>query len=70
MDNQRVLELPLNGRNVTELVFLAGLATTAPVQNTSAGLASVRNYPTVVYILSVAGRGGQRQLLPAGRSLL
>src|SRR6266704_2124094 len=24
MDNQRVIELPLNGRNVTELVFLAG----------------------------------------------
>ena len=26
MDNQRVLELPLNGRNVTELIFLAGMA--------------------------------------------
>ena len=26
MDNQRILELPLNGRNVTELIFLAGMA--------------------------------------------
>src|SRR5438874_3884631 len=48
VDNQRVLELPLNGRNVTELVFLAGMA------NVSAGnMNSVRNYPTL--IISVAG---------------
>jgi len=56
VDNQRVLEMPLNGRNVTELVFLAGLATTAPVGSPSAGLSSVRNYPTVV--ISVAGGTG------------
>jgi hypothetical protein len=56
VDNQRVVEMPLNGRNVTELVFLAGLATTAPVGAPSAGLSSVRNYPTVV--ISVAGGSG------------
>src|SRR5215471_15760004 len=27
IDNQRVLELPLNGRQVTELIFLSGMAT-------------------------------------------
>jgi len=27
VDNQRVIEMPLNGRNATELVFLAGMAT-------------------------------------------
>src|SRR5712691_3433058 len=27
LDNQRVLEMPLNGRQVTELIFLAGMAT-------------------------------------------
>src|SRR5438067_9083449 len=27
VDNQRVVEMPLNGRNATELVFLAGMAT-------------------------------------------
>ena len=30
IDNQRVAELPLNGRQATELIFLSGLATSAP----------------------------------------
>ncbi|PYS00830.1 MAG: hypothetical protein DMG12_16685 [Acidobacteria bacterium] len=50
IDNQRVLELPLNGRQATELIFLAGMAT----PTAGAGLVSnVRNYPTVA--ISVAG---------------
>ena len=49
IDNQRVLELPLNGRNATELIFLAGVANAG----NSGGINSVRNYPTVV--VSVAG---------------
>src|SRR5438093_79778 len=49
VDNQRVIELPLNGRNVTELVFLAGMANVGG----SGFLNSVRNYPTVM--ISVAG---------------
>ena len=50
IDNQRVLELPLNGRQVTELIFLSGMATMA----NGAGLNSgVRNFPTVD--ISVAG---------------
>src|SRR2546427_2568136 len=49
VDNQRVIELPLNGRNVTELVFLAGTANVGG----SGFLNSVRNYPTVM--ISVAG---------------
>jgi hypothetical protein len=56
VDNQRVVEMPLNGRNPQELVFLAGLATTAPVGSLAAGLSSVRNYPTVV--ISVGGGTG------------
>src|SRR5438552_8451592 len=45
IDNQRVLELPLNGRNPTELIFLAGAA----VPTTDGSLNSgVRNYATVV----------------------
>jgi len=49
VDNQRVVELPLNGRNATELVFLAGTANIGG----SGFLNSVRNYPTVM--ISVAG---------------
>jgi hypothetical protein len=49
VDNARIMELPLNGRDVHQLIFLAGMAT-YPGAN---GLNSVRNYPTVV--VSVAG---------------
>ena len=54
VDNQRVVELPLNGRNVTELIFLAGMST--QVTGYSAGMNSVRNYPTV--LIAVAGGTG------------
>ncbi len=49
VDNQRVVELPLNGRQATELIFLAGLATSAPAGD----LNTNKNYPTVT--ISVAG---------------
>ncbi|HYU77933.1 MAG TPA: carboxypeptidase regulatory-like domain-containing protein [Vicinamibacterales bacterium] len=49
VDNQRVIELPLNGRQATELIFLAGLATSAP----GGDLNTNKNYPTVT--ISVAG---------------
>jgi len=49
VDNQRIMELPLNGRDVHSLVFLAGMAN-YPGNNS---LQSVRNYPTVV--VTVAG---------------
>ncbi|HEY7391428.1 MAG TPA: carboxypeptidase-like regulatory domain-containing protein, partial [Bryobacteraceae bacterium] len=51
VDNQRVVEMPLNGRNATQLVFLAGMATIGG--NNGGFLNSVRNYPTVM--ISVAG---------------
>jgi hypothetical protein len=49
VDQRRVVELPLNGRQPQYLIFLAGAATTAPPGN----LNSTKNYPTVV--ISVAG---------------
>jgi hypothetical protein len=49
IDNARVIEMPLNGRVATELVFLSGLATEAP----PADLNTNKNYPTVT--ISVAG---------------
>src|SRR5437667_1920129 len=63
IDNQRVLELPLNGRNATELIFLAGVS----IQNTNVNLNSgVRNYATTV--ISVAGGldGGLNYFLDGG----
>ncbi|HXP87631.1 MAG TPA: TonB-dependent receptor [Bryobacteraceae bacterium] len=52
VDNQRVLEMPLNGRNPIELVFLAGMASYPG----NGAINTVRNYPTVV--VSVAGGQG------------
>src|SRR4029077_3296877 len=49
IDNQRVMELPLNGRQATELIFLSGLATSAPAGD----LNTNKNFPTVT--ISVAG---------------
>jgi hypothetical protein len=49
IDQQRVVELPLNGRVATELIFLSGLATAAPPGD----LNTNKNYPTVT--ISVAG---------------
>jgi hypothetical protein len=42
IDQQRVLEMPLNGRQATDLIFLSGGATTAPAGD----LNSNKNYPT------------------------
>jgi hypothetical protein len=50
IDSQRVVELPLNGRNPTDLVFLAGAAASAP----PADLVSAKNYPNEQPI-SIAG---------------
>ena len=47
MDSTRVMELPLNGRQVTDLIVLSGAATV------SSTVSFVRNYPTVN--ISVAG---------------
>ena len=49
IDNQQVIEIPLNGRQATELIFLSGLATSAPAGD----LNTNKNYPTVT--ISVAG---------------
>jgi hypothetical protein len=52
VSNQQVAEMPLNGRDPHELIFLAGMANYPG----AASFNSVRNYPTVV--VSVAGGNG------------
>ena len=49
INNQQVTEMPLNGRQATELIFLSGLATSAPAGD----LNTNKNFPTVT--ISVAG---------------
>ena len=49
VDQQRVVELPLNGRQLTQLISLAGNTTPAP----SGDLNSNKNYPTIT--ISVTG---------------
>src|SRR3979490_1579890 len=56
-DNQRVLDLPLNGRQETALIQLAGAAVSAPPSNTI----GKKNYPTEV-ALSVEGSPGNGTL--------
>jgi hypothetical protein len=50
IDSQRVVDLPLNGRNPTELIFLTGASAQAP----PADLVSAKNYPNETPI-SIAG---------------
>ena len=53
VDNKRIVELPLNGRNPIELIAISGMANSG----TGGGaLNSIRNYPTIV--VSVAGGQG------------
>lgn len=56
VDNQRVSEMPLNGRNPVELVLLAGMANLPG----NGAINNVRNYPNVV--ISVAGGQGGNTL--------
>jgi hypothetical protein len=63
IDNQRVLELPLNGRNPTELIFLAGAA--VPTSDTSLN-SGVRNYATVVIQVGGGMNGGLNYMLDGG----
>src|SRR5687768_4752150 len=67
--NQQVLELPLNGRQLTQLIFLAGLATGGPDSNAAQGasaLNSVRNYPTVTITVAGGMANGITYLLDGG----
>jgi len=52
VDNLRVSEMPLNGRNPIELIFLAGMSSSPG----NGAINTVRNYPTIV--VSVAGGQG------------
>ena len=55
IDQQRVVDLPLNGRNVAQLITLSGASVSGTANGATAnGLASNLNYPTAVAV-AVAG---------------
>src|ERR1700682_758982 len=60
VDSQRVVELPLNGRQVTQLINLAGAAVTVPLSNVGQ-LYSGKNQPQEAPI-AVAGGGANAGL--------
>lgn len=68
LDNKRIVELPLNGRQASQLIFLSGLATERTVGEGGNGsqLNSARNYPAPV--ISIAGglSNGVTYLLDGG----
>ena len=53
IDQQRVVDLPLNGRNVTQLIALSGAA----VSNTGGGIVNNLNYPTAAAFSIAGGQG-------------
>jgi Carboxypeptidase regulatory-like domain len=60
IDNVRVMELPLNGRQVTELIILSGAAVGGGQQN------SPRNYPTDIISIGGGSQNGVTFLLDGG----
>jgi len=52
IDQRRVVDLPLNGRQATQLILISGAAVTAP----SSDMASSKNYPMST---TIAVAGGQ-----------
>lgn len=63
IDKQRVADLPLNGRQVTQLILLSGAADSSPSGNTI----SNKNYPTAVGYSIGGGQGnGTVYLLDGG----
>ena len=62
IDQQRIVELPLNGRQATSLILLAGAATTAPAGD----LNTNKNYPTITLSVSGGLPNGIAYLLDGG----
>lgn len=61
IEEQSVVDLPLNGRNITQLVALSGAATNMTGSGTGQSLISNKNYPSSV-AYSVAGSQSNQTL--------
>jgi carboxypeptidase family protein/TonB-dependent receptor-like protein len=66
IDNARLLELPLNGRQVSQLIAMSGVATEFVPTSAGQSLVSNKNYPTVSAFSIAGGQGGQTLFLLDG----
>ena len=66
IDQDRVVELPLNGRQVSQLVTLSGGATEFVPTSAGQSLTSNKNYPTASAFSVAGGQGGQTLFLLDG----
>src|SRR5947209_5646338 len=66
IDQERVLELPLNGRQVTQLVTLSGAAAEFVPASAGQSLISNKNYPGSTAVSVAGGQGGQTLFLLDG----
>ena len=66
IDQQRVVDLPLNGRNVTQLIALSGAA----VPSAPGGIVNTLNYPTVAAFSVAGGQGNATNFFLDGSSHL
>jgi Carboxypeptidase regulatory-like domain/TonB dependent receptor-like, beta-barrel len=62
IDQRRIVQLPLNGRQATQLIILAGAATASR----NGGLATSKNYPSSVSISVAGGMGNGTNYLMDG----
>jgi hypothetical protein len=68
IDQDRVTDLPLNGRQVTQLVTLSGGAVNFVPTSAGQSLVSNKNYPTVSAFSVGGGQGGQTLFMLDGTS--
>ncbi len=62
VDQRRIVQLPLNGRQATQLIILAGAAT----QSRNGGLTTSKNYPSSVSLSVAGGLGNSTNYLMDG----
>ncbi len=59
VDQAKIVDLPLNGRNVTQLITLSGAATTSTNPTVGQNLVSNKNYPGATAVSIAGAQGGQ-----------
>ncbi len=66
IDQTRLVELPLNGRQLTQLITLSGAANDFVPTSAGQSLTSNKNYPTASAVSIAGGQGGQTLYLVDG----